>query len=149
VEPLSNYQNDLSKLRFNSSRRSTTTIVLYDTHSSNYDCPSEKEAKPFQPRPTPHSRHLQNHKSLEDFFYHFSAAYHEHNFSKTKPERETLPPHYEILIFDFCGTLLLPEFEATESEDHQQLGELFAKLRETGEEKLQLIESLFELEGRA
>ena len=45
VEPLLDYQHDLSKLRFNSSRRSTTTIVLYDTHSSNSESPSDKDAR--------------------------------------------------------------------------------------------------------
>ena len=65
AEPLSDYENDLSKLRFNCERRSTTTIVLYDTHSSNYEYPSEKEAKPFDPQPTHNARSISDtHKTL-------------------------------------------------------------------------------------
>jgi hypothetical protein len=119
---LSDYQNDLSKVRFNCCRKSTTSIVLYDTHSSNYECPSDKESKPFEPKPSLHACYIpQHHKSLEDFMYHFAAIYHEHNFSKPKVENVPTHQHYQIMILDFYGHSLLPEFEKTENQDFQDL----------------------------
>ena len=31
------YRNDLSKLRFNLKRKSQASIILYDSHTSNYN----------------------------------------------------------------------------------------------------------------
>lgn len=130
--------DDLSKLRFNCLRKSTTTLVLYDDHSSNYENASDKEARTFEPRPSPFSSEISlSHKSVEDFFYHFAASFHEHNFSKSRADAEQsfrleeadryktqnrqeeyekiekfkmqARPEmpYEILIIDFYGHLLL------------------------------------------
>lgn len=62
-----------------------------------------------------------------------------------RPDAESMPKNYEILILDFCGHLLLPEFEKTEGEDYQHLSELLDELREHGRETCQVVETLFEL----
>ncbi len=139
-ETLPDYQNDLSKLRFNLSRKSTTTLVLYDTLSSNYEDPPEREAKPFTPQHTHHDQFIHHSpKTIEDFFYHFVSTYHEHNFSRIKTERENLDKPYEILILYFYAHVLMDEFTKTEEKEYANLSELLDELKAEGRETKQLI----------
>ena len=83
---------------------------------------------------------------MEDLLFRFVGAYHEHNYSDIKPDREDAKERFEIVVFKFMWRVMEEEFVRTEEKDYQRLNEVLEGLNEVGNARREEMQLLYDLD---